>query len=109
MPFYAAILETKRQTAQTYRMELIERKVSRTLSLLPNQRLLSDPAIHQVARLAVLSAIVNSKRTKPAGLKRAKEFFQRKLDEYVTSGCFRTGGGLWKSDPVREEDAACEG
>ena len=83
-------------------MELIERKVSRTLSLLPNQELLSDPAIRQVAGLAVLSAIMNSKRIKPAELKRAKEFFLRELDEYVTNGCFRPGLGTRKGGPADE-------
>ena len=57
-------------------MELIERKVSLMMSHLPDQELLRDPAFHQVARLTVLRAIMNSKRTKPAELKRAKEFFQ---------------------------------
>jgi hypothetical protein len=77
-------------------MELIERKVSVMLSHLPDQELLRDPSSHQLARLTVLTAIVNSKRIKPAELKRAKEFFQRELDEYVANGCFRPGAGTRK-------------
>jgi hypothetical protein len=54
--------------------------------------------------LAVLSAIINSKRkrAKPAELKRAKDFFQRELDEYVTNGCFRPGPGTRKGGPADE-------
>jgi len=83
-------------------MELIERKVSLILSRLPDREFLRDPATYQFARLVVLSAIANSKRTKPAEQKRAKEFFQRELDEYVTNGRFRPGLGTRKGGPADE-------
>jgi hypothetical protein len=46
--------------------------------------------------------MMNSKRTKPTELKRAKEFFQRELDEYVTKGCFRPGARTRKDGPGDE-------
>ena len=68
--------------------------------MLPDQEALEDPAVRQVARLAVLRRMIGNGSRNRAAAREAKAAFRKELDEYVSDARVRAVSTTWIGNDI---------